>query len=159
MVKILIYFVSPQFLRCSLSRATVAVLDLDRFKELTKERGWSKYSPNIITGEFSKLVEDFVRKWCAHLIYGLDWNRGTEEAVVEISGVEPNEVLEDLEKIRRRVEELGGSLSIGVAYGPSITIKAKSRREAYLSPLVRMATKALRKAKRSGGNRMKVFYA
>ena len=133
---------------------SVVILDLDRFKEVTKSRGWTEYKPNIITGELSHLVDAFVRKWSAHLVYGLDWDRGTEEAVIEIPGVTPDEIKEDLELIRRRIEELGASISIGVAYGPILGFKARGRRGAYSGATRRLALKALKEAKRLGGNKI-----
>jgi len=62
----------------------LVVMDLDRFKEYARERGLSVYEPNIVTGSLSSLVEGFVRKFQAVVVYGLDWDRGTEEVVLEI---------------------------------------------------------------------------
>ncbi len=136
---------------------TVIILDLDKFEEKTIREGWNQYTPNIITGELSRLVEEFVRKWCARVVYGLDWKRGTEEAVIEVPGVKPDEVVADLEKIRQEIRELGATISIGVAYGPIIFDKPRSRREAYKSYTRRLALKALRKIKRKGGDGLMVI--
>jgi len=137
-----------------LVEGTVIVLDLDKFKKVTKERGFNEYKPNIITGTLTHLVENFVRKWNAYVLYGLDYSRGTEEAVIIIPMIKPEEVLGDLEKIRREIEKLGASLSIGVSYGVIVNIKARNRREAYENITVKNALKALREAKRKGGNRI-----
>ncbi|MCD6113989.1 MAG: GGDEF domain-containing protein [Thermoprotei archaeon] len=137
-----------------LIEGTVIVLDLDKFKKVTKERGFNEYKPNIITGTLTHLVENFVRKWNAYVLYGLDYSRGTEEAVIIIPMIKPEEVLGDLEKIRREIEKLGATLSIGVSYGVIVNIKARNRREAYENITVKNALKALREAKRKGGNRI-----
>ena len=139
-----------------LVEGTVIILDLDKFKKVTKERGFNEYKPNIITGTLTHLVENFVRKWNAYVLYGLDYSRGTEEAVIIIPMIKPEEVLGDLEKIRREIEKLGASLSIGVSYGVIVNIKARNRREAYENITVKNALKALREAKRKGGNRIVV---
>lgn len=70
--------------------------------------------------------------------------------------VKPEEILEDLETIRREIEKLGASISIGVSYGVIANIKARNRREAYRNITVKNAFKALREAKRKGGNRILV---
>ena len=137
-----------------LVEGTVIVLDLDKFKKVTKERGFNEYKPNIITGTLTHLVENFVRKWNAYVLYGLDYSRGTEEAVIIIPMIKPEEVLGDLEKIRKEIEKLGATLSIGVSYGVIVNIKARNRREAYENITVKNALKALREAKRKGGNRI-----
>ncbi len=135
----------------------VIIMDLDKFEELTLKRGWSQYTPNIITGTLTDLVEQFARKYFAVVIYGLDRDRGTEEVVLEIPDVD-NEILRqiivDLEKIRLEIEKLGGSITIAVALGPIIGKPAKNRREAYNTPTRRLALKLLREAKRKGGNRV-----
>ena len=136
------------------SNGTVVVVDLDKFEEITEEKGFDRYKPNIITGTLTQLIENFTRKWQAHILYGLDYERGTEEAVILIPMVKPEEVIEDLENIRRNIEKLGATLSIGVSYGPLDVIKARNRREAYSGLTVKRALKALREAKRKGGNKI-----
>jgi len=137
-----------------LVEGTVIVFDLNKFKKVTKEKGFNEYKPNIITGTLTHLVENFVRKWNAYVLYGLDYFRGTEEAVIIMPMTKPEEVLSDLEKIRREIEKLGSTLSIGVSYGVIVNIKARNRREAYENITVKNALKALREAKRKGGNRI-----
>ncbi len=135
---------------------TVVILDLDKFKEVTKEKGFDEYKPNVITGTLTHLVENFVRKWNAYVLYGLDYFRGTEEAIIVVPMTKPEEILDDLEKIRKEIEKLGATISIGVSYGIIINIKPKNRREAYRNITVKNALKALREAKRKGGNRIVV---
>lgn len=142
-----------------MSQGCIIIMDLDRFESLSKSKGWSEYTPNIITGTLTMLVEDFIRKHFAVMIYGLDEARGTEEVLLEIPDYridDLNHILGDLEKIRRRIEELGGSISIAVTFGPVTGKPAKNRREAYSNPFRRKALKLLRRAKRSGGNKIVV---
>lgn len=142
-----------------MAHGCIIIMDLDRFKELSRAKGWSEYTPNVITGTLTLLVEDFIRKHFAVVIYGLDEIRGTEEVILEIPNYKMedlNVILEDLEDIRRKIRELGGSISIAITFGPISGQPAKSRREAYSNPLRRRALRLLRKAKRSGGNRIVV---
>ncbi len=137
----------------SLVEGTIVVMDLDKFSELVEEKGWSEYRPNIVTGTLTSLVEWFVSRWRAVVVYGLDRERGTEEVVLEIPEVEPDEIREDLEYIRRRIEELGASITIIAVKGYVGLKPAKSRREAhYGTPSRALAHKLLIKTKRRGGN-------
>ena len=136
-----------------LVRGTVLVLDLDKFEETIEERGWSQYTPNPATGLLSHLIEQLARKWSAVIVYGLDWERGTEEAVLEIPLVEPEELRGDLERVKEEINRLGVGITIVAVRGHVGLKPAKSRREAYTAtPARRLATKLLRKAKRRGGN-------
>ncbi len=137
----------------SLVEGTIVVMDLDRFSELVEKKSWSEYKPNIITGTLTSLIEWFVSKWRAVVVFGLDEERGTEEVVLEIPGVEPEELREDLEHIRRRIEELGASITIVAVKGYVGLKPAKNRRNAYYgTPSRALAHKLLKKAKRRGGN-------
>jgi len=142
----------------------VVILDLDRFKKIVKEMGWPEYSPNPLTGLLSELVDDLACKHHATIIYGLDWKRGTEEAILACSSPNVNSLLNDLEAIRKKVEDEGretGSnttISIGAAQGPLLRFKpAASRKELFKTPNERLAKRALQKAKRLGGNRIVVL--
>ncbi len=139
----------------SLVEGTVVVMDLDKFEEMTLAMGWDQYKPNIVTGTLTTLVESFVRKWSAFVVYGLDPKRGTEEVILEIPNVKPEELRGDLEFIRREINKLGASISIVAVYG-FVGLKAcKDRREAYTAtPTRKLALKLLRKIKRMGGNRV-----
>lgn len=130
---------------------TIVIMDLDNFSEVIKERGWSEWRPNDATALLTELVRSFASKWGGAVIWGLDEERGTEEAVIEIPYVEPEELKEDLENIRRRLAELGVSISI-VAVKDYVFPKEEDRRRAYWStPGRRRAKKLLEKLKRSGG--------
>ena len=136
-------------------------MDLDKFEEYSKIRGWSEYVPNIITGTLTMLVRQFVHKHFAVVIYGLDEERGTEEVVLEISYISEDElekIIEDLESIRREIERLGASISIAVALGPVTCKPAKNRREAYNGYTRKQALKLLREIKKKGGNKVAVTY-
>ncbi len=137
----------------------IIVLDLDRFEEFMKEKGWDPYKPNIVTGTLTGLVEDFARKWKGVVIYGLDRERGTEEAVIEIPyGHEYlEEIVSDLENIKREINRLGASISIVVVKDYVYPVPASSRREAYQgTPGRKRAWKLLRRVKRAGGNKLLV---
>ncbi|WFO76173.1 hypothetical protein J4526_04905 [Desulfurococcaceae archaeon MEX13E-LK6-19] len=134
---------------------TIIVLDLDKFGEMVEEKGLSEYKPNVVTGLLTQLVEEFVRKWSAVVIYGLDHKRGTEEAVIEIPYVEPSEVADDLEKIKREIEKTGASITIVAIKDYVIARSARDRREAYYgTPGRARALKLLKKAKRRGGGQL-----
>jgi hypothetical protein len=138
-----------------LVEGVVVVIDLDRFSDVIRERGWSEYSPNPATGLLTLLVERFVSKWRAVVVYGLDPERGTEEVVLEIPLVEPEEVLPDLEELKRRINELGVGVTIAVVKGYVGLKPARTRREAYYgTPTRQLAWKMVRDAKRRGGNRI-----
>ena len=130
-------------------------MDLDNFEEIVKSRGWSQWRPNDATALLTKLVYDFVRKWGAVVVWGLDEERGTEEVVLEIPFVEPEEVREDLEKVREELSKVGVSVSIVAVRDFVVLRRAKDRREAYWStPGRRRATKALKALKRRGGGKV-----
>jgi hypothetical protein len=111
---------------------SLIMLDLDRFEEVVEEKGWSRYNPNPATGLLSSLVEEFSRKWQAVIVYGLDWDRGTEEAVLEIPGVEAFMISNDLKKIMDELcEQVGVSITIVAITAPVTGKPSRDRREAY----------------------------
>ncbi len=140
-----------------------AILDLDKFKEITKSMGWTEYKPNIITGSLTHLVEEVVSRLRGVVIYGLDEERGTEEAIIKFVEADEDEVLKSLERIRCEIERLGresgsnATLSIGVYIGPITSLKPQPLSEAKKAFEVVMALRALKKAKRMGGNRIIVL--
>lgn len=121
--------------------AVVIALDLDKFSEVTKERGWTEYSPNPVTRYLSHAVYSFSGKYHATIIYGLDFERGTEEAQIYCSDPDLEEIISDLEAMRRDIQSMGTTLSIGIAHITS-DIPVKSLKDFPL------AKKALRKSKR-----------
>ncbi len=138
--------------RAGLVEGTIVIIDLDRFGEFVRERGLSEYSPNDVTGLLSRLVEDLARRWGGVILYGLDWERGTEEAVVEIPGVEASELAGDLLRIAREVCEEGASVTIVAVTGLVGAGRPVGRREAYRgSPDRVRALRLLRRLKRRGG--------
>ncbi len=140
-----------------LVEGTVVVIDLDKFSDVVRERGWSEYEPNPATGLLTSLVERLVSKWRAVVVYGLDPERGTEEAVLEIPFTEPEEVLPDLEEIKKELNRLGVGVTIAAVKGVVGFKPARDRREAYYgTPSRRLAWSLVREAKRRGGNRIVV---
>jgi len=136
-----------------LVEGTIVVIDLDRFSEVVRERGWSEYTPNPATGLLTSLIERLVAKWRAVVVYGLDEERGTEEVVLEIPYTEPEELERDLEAVREELNRLGVGVTIVAVKGYVGLKPARSRREAYTgTPFRRMAYRLLREAKRRGGN-------
>lgn len=141
-------------------RGLIIVLDLDKFEEFIREKGWDPYKPNIITGTLTSLVEDFARKWNGVIIYGLDRKRGTEEVVIEIPyGYEYlDEIVKDLYKIKEEINKLGASISIVVVKDFVYPKPVNNQREAYQgTPGRRRAWRIIRRIKRSGGNKILVI--
>lgn len=144
-------------MKALLVEGIIIVLDLDRFEEYTVKHGLDQYRPNTVTGMLTSLVENFVRKWRAVVVYGLDYERGTEETILEIPyGYEQiNEIVKDLKVIKDEVNKVGASITIVVIRDYVLGRKAKNRREAYHgTPGRRRAIRVLRKAKRAGGNKL-----
>ena len=138
----------------------IIVMDLDRFEEYVEERGLDPYKPNLITGTLTELVERFASKWRGVVVYGLDRERGTEEAVIEIPyGHEYlDSIVRDLEEIKREINRLGASITIVVVKDYTYPQTASSRREAYYgTPGRRRAWREVRRLKRLGGNRILVL--
>ena len=140
-----------------------AILDLDRFKEVMKVMGWNEYKPNVVTESLTRLVEEVASKLGGVIIHGLDEGRGTEEAVIKFVGVDVDEVLKELERIRLEIERIGeesgsgATISIGVYVGPITSLKTQPMSEAKKTPEVVMALRALKKAKKRGGNKIVVL--
>ncbi len=138
-----------------LTPGTIIIIDLDRFGEIVEERGWSEYKPNPATGLLTLLVQRLVSKWQGVVVYGLDEERGTEEVVIEIPMVEPEELRRDLEEILEELRRVGVTATIVAVYGYVGLKPARNRREAYTAtPYRRLAARLLREAKRRGGNRL-----
>lgn len=143
----------------------IVYLDLDNFKKISEEQGWSPYKPNDITGTLTHLVTEFVRKHLGEVLFGLDEKRGTEECMIRLTGVLSHEVIvRDLEAIVEAIREVGeecdcnATISIGVARGPYSPEKPSGpyqwSKRLFKGQAQRLARKALKKAKRQGGNRI-----
>ncbi|MEB3846750.1 MAG: hypothetical protein GSR74_02095 [Desulfurococcales archaeon] len=131
---------------------SIIMIDLDDFGEIVEEKGWSRYRPNQATGLLSSLIEAFARKWQAVIVYGLDWERGTEEAVLELPGVEAGELTGDLARIAAELcSSAGVSATIVAVTVPGLTGLATSeRRPAYMG-YRRRVKRILESLKRRGG--------
>ena len=135
-----------------LVEGTIVIIDLDRFGDYVRERGLSEYNPNDVTGLLSSLVEDLARKWGGVIIYGLNWARGTEEAVIEFPGVNAEELRGDLERIAREICGQEASATIVALTAHTGPARPQERREAYQSSTPRRtAARILRKLKAKGG--------
>lgn len=121
--------------------AVVICVDIDRFGDMTREKGWTPYSPNPVTRYLTHAVSAFAERHAATILYGLDTERGTEEAQLYCSSPDLARIIEDLEEIRAEMRTMGASLSVGIAsVAPGIPLKALKD-----FPL---AKKALRESKR-----------
>jgi GGDEF domain-containing protein len=143
----------------------IIFIDLDNFKEISEKQGWATYKPNEITGTLTELVTNFVRKHVGEVIYGLDEKRGTEECMLRLTGALSHDVIiSDLEHIASRIRETGldcgceASVSIGVSRGPYTPIRPTGpyqwSKRLFKGQAQRLAHKALRRAKKQGGNRI-----
>lgn len=122
--------------------AVIVAVDIDDFSRVTREKGWSPYSPNPVTRYLSHAISDLVHTHHATLLHGLDFERGTEEAQIYCSSPDMNRLIIDVEEMRTQVFSLSGTtLSVGIVQVPS-QIPAHSLID---FPLVK---KALRKSKR-----------
>jgi len=133
-----------------LAPGAIVVIDVDRMGEYVEERGLSEYRPNDITGTLSALVEDLVRRRGGYLVYGLDWERGTEEAVIEFPLTEPEELAGDLARIAEEICGLGWRVSIVAVKGATGAPRGRGRRGAYEGWRA-AAKRLLEAAKRRGG--------
>jgi hypothetical protein len=132
---------------------TIVLIDLDNFSSTIKEKGWSEWKPNDATALLTSWVYDFISRHQGVVVWGLDDERGTEEVVIEIPFKDPNDVKDELQKLKMELNSLGVNVSI-VALKDVVTLhKARRRREAFHNtPGRRRAHKLLNKLKRRGGN-------
>ena len=144
-------------------QSALVLLDLDHFGEITKKAGWPEYKPNVVSGLVTELVTDLLTKHHGTHLRGINYKRGTEEAVLFFSAPDIQALLEDLETLRKKVHLLGGELglpitiSIGLAFGIPPRMRISETSDLTRIPLFKPAKKALRKAKKQGGNRVIVF--
>ncbi len=141
-------------------RSLAVAGDLDDFGRVTEEKGWPTYSPNPATAMLTEELERFLSLHpTALVIKGPDHERGTEEFLLEIPAGEP--LLDDVEGywrdvVRRFRERFEGevTLSVGIALGPAPAV----RRDAVEGgPASEMALRALREAKKRGGDTVVVL--
>lgn len=133
----------------------IILMDLDGFKEYTMSRGLDQYTPNLVTGELTRLVESFAIKYNGVIVYGLDYERGTEEALIEIPfGCEQvSRIIEDLRMIKEIINTMGVGITIVVIGDYVIARPARDRREAYFGTLGRKkAVRIIKRLKKKGGN-------
>lgn len=118
----------------------IVVMDVDFLGELVEERGLSDYEPNAVTGYLTVAVESLAREHGGVVVYGLDYERGTEEAVIEFPLKTCSELEDALERIELGVKEAGASISTVCMEGLVLGRRAKSRREAFRGTPWREAT-------------------
>ena len=143
--------------------SAIVILDLDQFGSKMKALGWSEYKPNVITGSLTELVTSLLTRHHGTHIRGLDYQRGTEEAVLFFSDPNSEQLLKALKHIMVEIEKLGRdlsqstTLSIGISFGPVPPIRLHQNSDLKQVFLYKYSKKALRTAKKQGGNRMLVF--
>lgn len=143
-----------------LAPGLIIVVDLDRFGEYVETRGLNPYTPNIVSGELTRLIEDFAVKHRGVVVYGLDRERGTEEAVIEIPFADENleEIINDLKRVIEEIEKYGVTATAVVVRDFVSAKTARSRREAYKgTPGRARALKILRSIKRRGGGKIVIL--
>ncbi|BAN90638.1 hypothetical protein ACAM_1169 [Aeropyrum camini SY1 = JCM 12091] len=133
-------------------KAVVVIIDIDRFEEKTRMLGLDPYKPNRFTALLTSLIEEFAVSRRATVVYGLDRERGTEEALVEIPLTDPEEVEGDLIRIAREMCEAGAPVTVVAIESLMGPGKPADRRAAYSgSPFRRRARRILEKLKKRGG--------
>ena len=139
---------------------TVVFLDLDNFNTCMKAKNWSEYTPNPITRYLTHEIMRYVREYRVLTLWGLNRQRGTEEGILFFQ-YEKEFVQELIEELRKDIRKLAQrhrantSLSAGLAEGkvPKVKkIKSHSKREFKKDPTIFLAYRALKKAKKRGGN-------
>jgi GGDEF domain-containing protein len=140
----------------------IVFLDLDRFRECVKEKNWSEYAPNKFSGFLTNRLLEYTRKYQAVHLWGINKRRGTEEAIL-LFLQEKKQVKAIFEKLRKKIcnmaKEIGvnTSLSVGIAEGTIQNlkkIKSHAKKEFMNNPTVYLAYKALKEAKKKGGNKI-----
>ncbi|MHA2297612.1 MAG: hypothetical protein ACXAEU_07815 [Candidatus Hodarchaeales archaeon] len=145
----------------------VVFLDLDKFKELTKRHGWTRYFPNPCTATLTRCIEQMTTNFFGSVVWGFNRQEGTEEALIWLNNVNVEDVVTEIEVIKSEIENLGlgCTLSAGVVYsrvsGEDYQPREFKRRnrEIFKHPLSFLARKACKKAKKKGGNNIEVDMA
>jgi hypothetical protein len=145
--------------------ANIAFLDLDGFGNCMEHMGWTRYSPNIITGFLTLEIQRLIRDYQAIHIWGMNTKEGTEEAIlVFFQEIEPviaifKEIQENLMQITR-THNVPTSLSVGIANGKVFDFKPIThhrKSDFRKDPTRYLAYKALKRAKKLGGNQIVVY--
>jgi len=127
----------------------IVMLDIDCMGELVERLGLPEYKPNMATGFLSAAVAELASKHRGVVIYGLDVERGTEEAVLEFPFKSCQEISGDLERIRAELYGMGFSLSAVCLDGLVVGKETPKREEAFRgTPWRRVAYRELMRAKR-----------
>jgi len=130
---------------------SLMMLDIDRFKQFNEAYG--HITGNKLLSEIARIIKENVRDTDTVVRYG-----GEEFAVV-CPGLQPGEVVDIGEKIRRIVENTTIKTSAGkqVAVNLSVGIAGYPVDSRNKSELISHADLALEEAKRSGRNMVRVF--
>lgn len=135
----------------TLVEGTIIIIDIDEMEDIVRERGWSEYKPNPATGLLTGLIIEFASKWRAVVVYGLDKERGTEEAVLEVPLTTPKELVNDLVMIEEELCRYADVTATIVAVSAPVGSRpARGRREAYTG-FRREVKRILESLKRKGG--------
>jgi hypothetical protein len=146
----------------SLSEGTIVFLDLDKFGECMDFMGWTRYTPNEITGFMTEKIMLWISTYFAVHIWGMNEKEGTEEAMLAFFQ-DPEEIYDLMESFRNEIFLLAQkikaptTLSIGISTGLINMDEIKPishHRQSDISkdPTRRLAFKAIQKAKKMGGN-------
>jgi GGDEF domain-containing protein len=145
-----------------LNKGTIVFADLDNFQDCMKIMGWSRYSPNEITRLMTNRVQRYINRYQATLLWGLNKAEGTEEFIlIFLQDIE--RVIKIMNKLRKDILELARklnaptSLSVGLTYGEIShlkVLKSHKKKEFLKHPTIYLAYKALKKAKKKGGNEL-----
>ncbi|MGV9173132.1 MAG: hypothetical protein ACOC44_09380 [Promethearchaeia archaeon] len=142
------------------NKGTIVFADLDNFQDCMKIMGWSRYSSNQITQFMTNTVKKYIIKYQATPLWGLNEEEGTEE-FIDLFFLPLEKVKQILDKLRRDILNLAEkldaptSLSVGIAEGDVEHIKplkSHRKKEFLKHPIIYLAYKALKKAKKQGGN-------
>jgi len=107
------------------------MLDVDFMEEMVREKGLPEYKPNLATGFLTRAVESLAIKHNGVVIFGLDYERGTEEAVLEFPLTSCDELRKDLDQIHNELARMGFSISLVCLDGYVLGKRANTREEAY----------------------------
>ena len=147
-----------------LGETLVVVLDLDHFGDVSEQMGWPRYRPNAVTGTVTQWCLELLRKYFGIEIYGISELEGTEECMLVFPNGSIDAILGDLEELRVEVQRIGRQIGIGTSISigcaivpPPVDLNpARSRRtrDILSDPGRILAHKALKQAKRQGGNQI-----